>query len=250
MRYFIFFLFFAISAHAEKAEIIAQKISLILSQKCDLAPQSKKGIIHIAYLRGSPIDAINAPEAGEKLLQIVSEVGQQLGYEIKTQALHHTSWRSVCDEFKNTKNEKLYLVGHSYGASGSVKIAHCLKKESKTIDYFASISSYDLFAGVDVEKIPDNIFIHTNFWTNDSSMPGYKEHVADDPTKTRVQNILAEHKSSFPHLKVAEDIVSLIALQILANLEGNLDYVVIPDKIDGNKTDENLDTFWSCPNYP
>jgi len=235
-------------AGAEEAPVLAEKISGLFSgQSCQaLMGSVQPKSVQVFYLRGSPVDAINAPQAGEKLLQIVSLVGEARGHAVSGEGLHHTSWRSVCKSIKEANADRVYLVGHSYGASGSVKIAHCLKEAGKSVNLLATISSYDFLAGVDVTKIPDNVGRHFNYWTSDPSMPGYKNHQADDPAKTFVQNIFAPHDSSFPHLKVAEDIVSLIALQILANLEGMDARVSVPEEINGNLVDNELSKYWRC----
>lgn len=241
-------LLFAAQGFAESAEVMADKISTLLqSANCSFAqPPNNSKSIELFYLRGSPVDSINAPEAAEKLLNIVRAVASKLGHLAKAEGKHHTSWREVCDAMKGSTADSLVLVGHSYGAAGSVKVAHCLKEVGKTVDFLVTISSYDFFAGVDVTKIPDNVNRHYNYWTTDPSMPGYKNHLADDPAKTFVRNVLAKHDSNFPHLKVAEDIVSLIGLQIFAHSEGHDDNVRIPDEFDGNHTDNNIANFWNC----
>ena len=234
------------SAYALDAKIMTDKISSLLDNRCLRSAPFAGTSAEILYLRGSPVDAGNAPQAGQKLLDIAGQLGALRGHTVNSEAIHHTSWRKACERLQMSTAEHIYLIGHSYGAAGAVKIARCLQDHGKNISLLSTISSYDFLAGVDVTKIPANVVTHFNYSTTDASMPGYDNHTADDPDHTLVRNVLAEQESNFPHLNVAEDIVALITLQIFADMESKAAQAIIPESFNANRADENLGQFWSC----
>jgi hypothetical protein len=234
------------SAFALDAITMADKISTILNSNCIKSLSPDESTAEIVYLRGSPVDSGNAPQAGQKLLDIANILGKQRGHVIKSKAIHHTKWSSACEQLQQSSAKYIYLVGHSYGAAGAMKIANCLQEKHKNISFLSTISSYDLLSGVDVTKIPANVVNHFNYFTTDASMPGYDNHKAIDSDHTFVRNVLAEQESSFPHLNVAEDIVALITLQIFADLEAKAERTVIPNIFNANFADKNFNQFGVC----
>jgi len=84
--------------------------------------------VQVAFLRGSPMDAMNAPQAGEDFLNLTKSVLESKNYQVHTMSAHHTSWRRICDAFKARAQAHVILVGHSYGSSGALKVANCLNE--------------------------------------------------------------------------------------------------------------------------
>lgn len=233
----------------EEDAAIITKISGIVAKRCNREPaRAETYQAYLTFLRGSPFDGINAPEAGERWKYLMSEIAKIRKYDLKIETFHHSSWRSVCESAQAMPDATLVMIGHSYGASGIAKAARCLAEDKREVDGLISISSYDFLAGIDVEEVGANVMENLNFYTNDSGIPGYKDHKAMDPEQTYVRNMLAEvNDGSWAHLNVSPKLVPLLALQTAFYVEHRAEHLKIPDQFDTEGLAGRLDDFNPCP---
>lgn len=208
---------------------------------------SKK--VQLGFLRGSPMDAMNAPQAGEDYLQITKRLLQSQGFEVETQSAHHTNWSRVCENFKTRPQHKVVLVGHSYGSSGALKIANCLNEAGIKTEAFIAVSSFDFLAGVNVSVIPTHIKNHLNLWVKDPLISGYKNHTAADSSKTTVLNVEARlSQVAWPHLAAAGRLLPLLSLYSVASVTEQTERLQLPAQISDTAVRTSLNQFWQCSN--
>src|SRR5690242_12924046 len=64
-------------APTDADQVLAAKIENIMTKRCAHTPPPQASYTaNVAFLRGSPIDTINAPEAGDRLLWLVGKIGE------------------------------------------------------------------------------------------------------------------------------------------------------------------------------
>lgn len=240
---------FAAYEPTEEDAMLITKISTLVAHRCAGEPaRDDVPKAYMTFMRGSPFDAINAPEAGERWMYLMSKVAEIRKYDLKIETMHHTSWRSACAAAKEIPDATVVMIGHSYGASGIAKAAECLAEEGRSVAGLMTVSSYDFLAGVNVEEVGPNVGENLNFYTNDSGIPGYSDHKALDPDHTAVRNILAEvTDGSWAHLNVSPKLVPLLALQTAFYVEHRSEHLVIPDKFDTEGLASRIEDFKPCP---
>ena len=234
-------------AEADEIENIVKKISQLTSQSC--TPDTlvdKNRPIQVAFLRGSLIDAFNAPQAGEDYLQVTKDVLQSQGYNVRTLSAHHTGWQKICDSFKVSPNSRVVLVGHSYGSSGAMKVANCLAENKIKTELLINVSSFDFLAGVDVATIPEHVQNHINFWVTDPLIPGYKNHTAMNPEVTNLENIEAKVVALSPHIQAVGKLLPVLGLVTSAQMFGSSSSISLGSVISNRQVTDNLDTVWDC----
>lgn len=232
---------------AADVEDIVKKVSHLTSQSCaqdTLADKTK--LIQVAFLRGSPVDAFNAPQAGEDYLQVSKEVLQNQGYKVSTMSAHHTSWERICNSFKANPNSRVVLVGHSYGSSGAMKVANCLAENNIKTELLINVSSFDFLAGVDVATIPEHVQNHINFSVSDPLIPGYKQHKAMNPQVTNLENVEAKVSAMSPHIQAVGKILPLLGLVTASQIIGNSSSVSMGSVVSNQQVTENLESVWDC----
>lgn len=229
-------------------ENIESHVSKVLASCGDSASSQANKKVQIAFLRGSPMDAMNAPQAGEDYLNATKNVLTQKGYQVVTQSAHHTSWEKVCESFKSRPDHRVILVGHSYGSSGALKVANCLKKFDIETEALISVSSFDFLAGVDVSTMPSHVKNHLNLSVKDPLIPGYKNHKAENPEVTHLINREAKlSQTAWPHLAAAGKLLPLISLYTTAVIEGQLNRLELPEIVQDKVVNSSLNEFWKCP---
>lgn len=234
-------------AVADEVQDIIKKVSQLTSQSCAQdALVDKSKLIQVAFLRGSPVDAFNAPQAGEDYLQVSKEVLQAKGYKVNTMSAHHTSWERICNSFKTSPNSRVVLVGHSYGSSGAMKVANCLAESNIKTELLINVSSFDFLAGVDVATIPEHVQNHINFSVSDPLIPGYKQHKAMNPEVTNLENVVAKVAALSPHIQAVGKILPVLGLVTAAQIIGNSSSVSMGSAISNKQVSENLESVWDC----
>ncbi len=234
-------------AAADEVEDIVKKVSQLTSQSCAQdALVDKTKLIQVAFLRGNPVDAFNAPQAGEEYLQVSKEVLQSQGYKVNTMSAHHTRWERICNSFKTTPNSRVVLVGHSYGSSGAMKIANCLAENNIKTELLINVSSFDFLAGVDVALIPEHVQNHINFSVSDPLIPSYKQHKAMNPAATNLENVEAKVVALSPHIQAVGKILPLLGLVTASQIMGNSASVSMGSEISNKQVSESLESVWDC----
>lgn len=234
-------------AAADEVEDIVKKVSELTSQSCAQdALADKTKLIQVAFLRGNPVDAFNAPQAGEDYLQVSKEVLQAQGYKVNTMSAHHTSWERICNSFKKSAGSRVVLVGHSYGSSGAMKVANCLAESNIKTELLINVSSFDFLAGVDVATIPEHVQNHINFSVSDPLIPGYKQHKAMNPAVTNLENVEAKVVALSPHIQAVGKILPLLGLVTASQIMGNSSSVSMGSEISNKQVSDNLESVWDC----
>lgn len=242
----------ALGSNAESSEVSAtvQQVSQVVAtcsqaQNTDESNSEKK--IQLAFLRGSPMDAMNAPQAGEDYLEITKRNLQEKGYRVETQSAHHTNWNRICENFKTRPQHKVILVGHSYGSSGALKVSNCLHEAGIQTEAFIAVSSFDFLAGVSVSSIPSHIKHHLNLWVKDPLISGYKNHTAIDSSRTSVLNVEARlSQVAWPHLAAAGRLLPLLSLYSVAAATKQTERLQLPSQISDTSVRSSLNQFWNC----
>ena len=234
-------------AGADEVEDIVKKVSHFTSQSCAQdALVDKTRLIQVAFLRGSPVDAFNAPQAGEDYLQISKEVLQAKGYKVSALSAHHTDWERICNSFKSTPNSRVVLLGHSYGSSGAMKVANCLAESKIKTELLINVSSFDFLAGVDVATIPEHVQNHYNFSVSDPLIPGYKQHKAINSEVTNIENVEAKVSALSPHIQAVGKILPVLGLITASHIIGNSSSISMGSNITNKQVSENLESVWDC----
>lgn len=234
-------------ARANDVKEIVKNISALTSQSCTHdSLEDKSRLIQIAFLRGSPVDAFNAPQAGEDYLQVSKQVLKNQGYSVQTMSAHHRDWEKICNSFKSNPNARVVLVGHSYGASGAMKVANCLAESKIKTELLINVSSFDFLAGVDVTTIPEHVQNHINFWVTDPLIPAYKEHAAMNPAATNLENIEAKISALSPHIQAVGKILPILGLVTSSQIIGNSSAITIGSTVSNKQVTENLESVWDC----
>jgi hypothetical protein len=238
------------SLHALSADIEKFKSDIVqlTTPRCtsDQAAVERREV-QMAFLRGSPMDAMNAPQAGEDFLNLTRSVLESKNYQVHTMSAHHTSWRRICDAFKARAQAHVILVGHSYGSSGALKVANCLHESGVKTDLLITVSSFDLLAGVNVSRIPEHVKSHYNFFVRDPLIPGYREHTAINPERTSVKNVEARiDRGGWSHLAAAGELLPLLSLISSAQMTGQAPSVNIQSNVSTETVQNNLRTYWHC----
>lgn len=234
---------------SEVAATVAQvgQVAAACGAQTSLPESASPQKVQLAFLRGSPMDAMNAPQAGEDYLEITKRHLQAQGFEVETQSAHHTNWSRVCENFKTRPQHKVVLVGHSYGSSGALKIANCLNEAGIKTEAFIAVSSFDFLAGVNVSVIPSHIKNHLNLWVRDPLISGYKNHTAEDTSKTTVLNVEARlSQVAWPHLAAAGRLLPLLSLYSVASVTGQVERLQLPSQIADTAVRGSLNQFWNC----
>lgn len=243
----------ALGSKATASEVTASltqvgEVAVSCGAQASLSEGTSQQKVQLAFLRGSPMDAMNAPQAGEDYLEITKRYLTVQGFEVETQSAHHTNWSRVCENFKTRPQHKVVLVGHSYGSSGALKIANCLNEAGIKTEAFIAVSSFDFLAGVNVSVIPSHIKNHLNLWVKDPLISGYKNHTAEDSTKTTVLNVEARlSQVAWPHLAAAGRLLPLLSLYSVASITGQVDRLQLPAQISDTAVRTSLNQFWQCP---
>lgn len=234
---------------ASDLERFKTEINQMTAPRCqtDTAVAGERNEVQVAFLRGSPMDAMNAPQAGEDFLNLTKSVLEARSFQVHTMSAHHTSWRRICDQFKTRPQAHVILVGHSYGSSGALKVANCLAESNIKTDLLITVSSFDLLAGVNVSRIPEHVQNHVNFWVTDPVIPGYKEHTAINPERTMVKNVEAKIVGAgWSHLAAAGELLPLLSLISQAQMTGKWTSLKIENSVSTDRVNSNLSAYWNC----
>lgn len=241
--------FLSLNSFANNLEKFKTDILQMTAYRCtsDIASQTDRREVQVAFLRGSPIDAMNAPQAGEDFLNLTKSVLESKNFQVQTMSAHHTSWQSICDQFKARPQAHVILVGHSYGSSGALKVANCLAESGIKTDMLITVSSFDFLAGVDVSRIPEHVENHVNFSVSDPLISGYKQHTAINPERTQVSNVEAKIvNGGWAHLAAAGELLPLLSLVSTAQLEGKSAAVNMGSNVNSEVVNSNLNKYWNC----
>lgn len=248
--FFAIILLTTVTSHAgdwqpgSEDHLAVSKIAQLIEKSRSKTSSPLSDSFALVYFRGSPTDAVNIPEAGDRVIWMAQQLFNQSGVALQSSAIHHTSWSEACDSLKRTVGAKFVLIGHSYGVAGATKTAHCLAQAGITVDLFISYSSYDFLSGVDVTRVPSNVVHHFNFSTNSPMIPGYDNHQAIDPARTQVVNALATVQNGNAHLQVAYNLAPLSALIMMAESQKMMNHLQIPSEFASDPLTQTIQDFW------
>jgi len=122
---------------------------------------------------------------------------------------HNSTWDSICEDLTalepSAYPDRLVLIGHSFGAWASVKIANCLGE--RPIDLIVTIDTVDKLLTSPGDIIPDNVFENHNFYEDQSLLSGKQDNRRSDGSYLNITNTHIEVDSLPAHYKIVNHIV-------------------------------------------
>lgn len=156
-----------------------------------------------------------------------------------------THWRAVAKEIAGLKSDDtVVVIGHSWGGSAAVELAHKLNKRKRPIDLLITIDSVPIPGSLKTSKIPPNVAFCCHYYqTRDvwrSYRKSYRDSVENDPN---VQNVRVEFPllpSPLPHIQIPAKVAPVISYQIGQLMLGRLEQIRMPETLDQPMIDRTI----------